>query len=367
MLNSDFNPGWISPPGDSIKDILKSKSLSEQWLSRELDIDIGTCLGIINGEIAINGTIAKKISAVLGGSTDFWLKREEIYKKEIEARAPVFEENFVHGQYHRILEKRGWVDGRSDGRIIETMLEFFGVHDMKEWTMRYIHVHQNYAFKTSLAMESDPVSTAIWLRRGEVKAAALDCGNFDRKSLINSISAIRALTREKHPDKFLPKLQDILCRCGVALVIVPGVAECRASGATRIHRNGFAIIVLSARYKTDDHLWFALFHEIGHLILHSAGRVNLEFDNANYQDVENPDEELEANEFASATLIPDIFMPLLENTRHEYSEIIRLAGEIGISPGILVGQMQHKKIISYNWLNKCKRRYKWSGEDLLLA
>jgi hypothetical protein len=34
--------------------------------------------------------------------------------------------------------------------------------------------------------------------------------------------------------------------------------------------------VMSFRYLTDDHFWFTLFHEIGHLILHEAVRVRAE-------------------------------------------------------------------------------------------
>lgn len=30
-----------------------------------------------------------------------------------------------------------------------------------------------------------------------------------------------------------------------------------------------AVIQLSLRHKTDDHLWFSFFHEAGHVLLHS--------------------------------------------------------------------------------------------------
>ena len=39
--------------------------------------------------------------------------------------------------------------------------------------------------------------------------------------------------------------------------------------------------------------------------------------------------------------------------------VIRFAISTGVSPGIIVGQMQHLKVIGPNQLNFLKRRYDW--------
>jgi hypothetical protein len=36
---------------------------------------------------------------------------------------------------------------------------------------------------------------------------------------------------------------------------------------------GKALIQLSLRYKTNDHLWFSLFHEAGHVLLHAPSKL----------------------------------------------------------------------------------------------
>ena len=59
-----------------------------------------------------------------------------------------------------------------------------------------------------------------------------------------------------------------------------------------------AIIALSARHKTDDHLWFSFFHEVAHLLLHS--KRNVFVDDANGGDDET---EAEANEWATNILV----------------------------------------------------------------
>lgn len=43
----------------------------------------------------------------------------------------------------------------------------------------------------------------------------------------------------------------------------------------------------------------------------------------------------------------------------EAPDVIAFAAEHGIAPGIVVGQLQHRKVITYNRLNKLKQRYRW--------
>ena len=64
------------------------------------------------------------------------------------------------------------------------------------------------------------------------------------------------------------------------------------------------IIELSFRDKTNDHLWFNFFHELGHILLHSPKETWLD----DFSDDQN-DRETEANAFVSETLIPPDVLP----------------------------------------------------------
>ena len=61
----------------------------------------------------------------------------------------------------------------------------------------------------------------------------------------------------------------------MAIVFVPELPKLRVSDATRWLAPNKALIQLSLRYKTDDHLWFTFFHGAGHILLHGKREMFL--------------------------------------------------------------------------------------------
>ena len=137
-----------------------------------------------------------------------------------------------------------------------------------------------------------------------------------------------------------------------AFVVVRTPKGCHASGATRFTSDSKAILQLSARHLTDDHFWFSFFHEAAHLLLHGK-RLFLEM-----KDVASA-EEREADLFAEQMLIPQEWRKEFEALRGRARDVVRFARQIGIAPGIVVGQLQHKGWLAANRLNWLKRRYLW--------
>jgi Zn-dependent peptidase ImmA (M78 family) len=118
-----------------------------------------------------------------------------------------------------------------------------------------------------------------------------------------------------------------------------------------------ALIVLSMRHKTNDHLWFTLFHEAGHILKHAK--------KATFVDgLEGVDEahEAEADRFAADQLIPPAAAQKLQGLRSE-QEVKDAARALGIAPGIVVGRMQHEGWLPRTHLNGLKVSYRWPGEQ----
>jgi len=74
---------WISPPGDTIADILEER----QWLSSDLVEFLGISPQqlalLINGEMLIDEAMAIKLAKVMGSTPGFWMRREAQYRLKL--------------------------------------------------------------------------------------------------------------------------------------------------------------------------------------------------------------------------------------------------------------------------------------------
>lgn len=363
----EFRPDWMSPPGETIRDLLHDQERSSDWLADALNESAEMVSDLLAGREAINEALAQGLAQALGASQSFWLRRDAIYRHALAAARDT-----SHDWMQQVplddMVKNGWIERppSRDARIA-TILKFFGLSDAGEWGRVYESVAQNYAFRTSLSLESNPVSVSVWLRQGAQLAARVACAPWNPTTFEEVLPDIRKLTRQKDPQLFIPAVQKLCAEHGVALVVIPSVRGCRASGAARFESSEKAMIVMSARHLSEDHFWFTFFHEAAHLILHGDRRgLALDFENSP-EDAEFPLLEVEANAFAAAVLIPDNQADRLTELPATYKDVIRFAMNVGISPGIVVGQLQHRGLVQRNWLNRVKRRYRWNKDQLVLA
>lgn len=354
LSTQDFRPDWASAPGDTISDILRERSLSEQEFAQQIGHTPEDVQNLLQGRATITLAVARQLEQVLGASVEFWMSRDFQYRQDI-ARFNATNEEWITELPVGDMIKFGWlgpVPHPTDE--VTACLRFFGVHSVAAWREAYAGLQQMAAFRTSPSLDSRPASVAAWLRRGEIKAGEIECAPWAPKRFQESLLHIRALTREKKPERFIPELQKCCAESGVAVAIVRCPSGCRASGATRFLSRDKALLLLSFRYLTDDHFWFTFFHEAGHLLLHGKKAFFLEG-----ADTPSTAEEEEANEFAASTLIPSEFKHELLALRADAIKVIRFARRVGVSPGIVVGQLQHLGRIRRDQLNRLKRRYRW--------
>jgi Zn-dependent peptidase ImmA (M78 family) len=165
---------------------------------------------------------------------------------------------------------------------------------------------------------------------------------------------MRVFSKAKNPGYFLPRIRRICADVGIAVVFVRAPSGCAASGATRFVSPKKAMMILSFRYLSDDHFWFTFFHEIGHLLLHNENLTFIDGEESITSDLEN-----EANDFAERILIPENRRDELLDLSPRQKSIMRFAYSVGVSAGIVVGQLQHHKVIRANQMNFLKRRFDW--------
>jgi len=251
----------------------------------------------------------------------------------------------------RDIRKIGAVTSkRRDAFGVREVCDFFGVSTPESWARLW--TAPGVACRKSGTFKTNPESVATWLRLGEIAARDLDVGEFNKAKLKQSLLQISALSLEPNPTLFIPALQSLCASTGVAFVVIPEVTGTRCSGATR-WINRYPIVQLSLRHKSDDHFWFTFFHELGHVLLHGQREIFIEGD---FKDAETGDQEMQADTFACNQLIPERSKPELPALR-KLDAISAFAARVGVSPGIVVGRLQHDRLIGFTVGNGLKVGY----------
>jgi HTH-type transcriptional regulator / antitoxin HigA len=81
-----FTPDWVSPPGETIADLLEERDWTQTQLADRLGYPEAQVCQLIDGEIVISVETAHKLAEILGSTADFWLKLEAIYRDRIDRR-----------------------------------------------------------------------------------------------------------------------------------------------------------------------------------------------------------------------------------------------------------------------------------------
>jgi HTH-type transcriptional regulator/antitoxin HigA len=142
---------------------------------------------------------------------------------------------------------------------------------------------------------------------------------------------------------------------GVAIVLEPEIKGARIAGAARWLTPDKAMVQLSLRHRWSDIFWFTVFHELGHIVLHSKKDVFINDPGP------HSGAELEADAFAAQLLIPRDNEARL-GTLQSDDDVRTFADEIGIGPDIIVGRLQHEGRWAFSRGNSLKHRFIFTQE-----
>ncbi|MHB0884847.1 MAG: HigA family addiction module antitoxin [Bacillota bacterium] len=352
--NGDFKPDYAIPPGETVLEMIESMGMSQAELAARMGRPTKTINEIIKGKAAITAETALQLERVLGVPASFWTNLEADYQADLSrlsqrsdvARRIAWLQTFPLDD----MVSQGWIAMQGDSaEQVEEVFRFFGVASEETWGSLPT---PEAAFKKARAFQSDPAALAAWLRKGELEANGVHCKEYHREAFTKCLDDVKELTLSPQ-EVFRPALQDRCAKSGVAVVFVPELPKSRVCGASWWVNPRKAIIELSLRYRTDDHFWFAFFHEAGHLLLHSKKEVFIDD-----KGLQGKQEESEANDFAARTLIPRPKWKVFVDRKGFTKRTIQaFAADLGIAPGIVVGQLQHYGLMRYNSsLNSLKRK-----------
>lgn len=358
---TQYKPDSVTPPGETLTELLQEKGMTQAELAERTGRPKKTINEIIKGKTAITPETAIQFERVLGAPASFWNNRERTYREWLahqEARKSLAEHlPWMKKFPMRAMIRLGWISDY-DHPIdqLDELLRFFGIASPALW--QSIWQGTQVAYRQSPAFAADPAAVSAWLRKGEIEAQKIACDPYREDGFREALRHIRALTNEP-PEVFVGEMTRLCAQAGVAVVFVPEIPGTRTCGATRWLTPTKAMLMLSLRYKTDDQLWFTVFHEAAHILLHGKRDVFVEGETQINEENRHPEEE--ADRFAAEFMIPSELLRRLRPQAAHYSheDIVAFAQQIGIAPGIVVGRLQHDGQIPRENFNKLKRRFQW--------
>lgn len=357
MTQSVINADWISPPSESIARIaeINPEGFKEFLrLSSSNNID---GVGVVQNRIRITETVATSLAVSLGSTSTFWLERSRAYEEALSNRAQtvsgcldtsIFDTDILSYFDHEFSKTEY---GNND---LERVLHFFAVGTSEELIRKYFEFDVEVDFHTSQTYNSETGAIAVWLRSVEQKSLMQRVPDYSESALRSAIPKMRSLVKLRQPALYFEKLKAIVNTCGIRLVYLPHPKKCPVSGVLIRRENEPPIIAVTFRYLTDDHFWFTFFHEVGHLL--DSQNCNAD-ETVMLTDGEFNNRENFADEYAYRVLVPEDVEKALQNVALNKKAVIRLAVQNSLSPGIVVGQLQHMRRIPMSWMNGLKRRY----------
>lgn len=344
------------PPGEVLEEELAVRGMTQRELAKRAGRPVQVINEIVQGKKAITPETALELEKVLGISAHFWTNLESIYQMTLArnqersrleqqtewlARFPVSE-----------MEKREWIPRHTDMvDKVRALLEFLGIASFDDrWSEAAV------GFRVTGGGKVSEGALAVWLRKGEIDGSQVATAPYNEKRFLEAIDKIRGLTAAS-PQDFQPKMEQLCAGAGVAFVLTQELPRSGANGVARWLTSEKALIQLSIRWKWADIFWFTFFHEAYHILRHELKMTYVEGADINQRDEAV---EKEANDFARDHLIPPSeWARFVEAGDWSAPAVQRFSQEINIDPGIVVGRMQHERLVAFSHLTGLKKRFKW--------
>jgi HTH-type transcriptional regulator/antitoxin HigA len=343
----DRAPAEVFPPGEFIRDELEARGWTQGDLAEVLGRPLRLVNELIAGKKQITPETARGLAEAFGDHDPlFWMNLDSAFR--LSKTRPVDDSVARRGNLYgcfpvREMLKRRWVEPSDSLEVLEfRVCNFFNITLPSE-NPRFAHAAKavQYDERTSLQW--------AWLFRAKNLAEGVSASPYSEKRLRDALAKLKALLVAPEEIRQVPR---ILADAGVRFVVIEFLPGAKIDGAT-FWLNDSPVIAMSIRFDRLDNFWFVLIHEIEHVLNRDGQQqptIDIELTEHMQRNDELPPEEVRANKAASEFLIQvrelDDFVA---RVRPLYSDqrILLFARRIGVHPGLVVGQLQHRAEIPF--------------------
>jgi len=331
-----FDPDYAVPPGQTLEEVIESLGMTQKELALRTGLTEQSIIRILSGEQPITYDTAIKLEMVTAVPARMWNNLEMLYREQL-SKLKFKQKLQEHDTWLSIIPIKDLMDRgilpKTDDRseLVQETLRFYGVTSIETW--QDVWSDPKVAARRSSCFESLPGPASAWIRMGELQAQEVECAPFTTSKFSEALQTIRTLT-VREPEEFCPLMNTLCSEAGVALALVPKCKKVPWNGASKWLTPEKALIVLNIRGKGEDIFWFSFFHEAYHILQGKKKHLYIA-DNSS-----TDPEEIQADAFAANMLIPKKHNQRIASMTTK-AEVVSLANELGISPGIVAGRYRH--------------------------
>ncbi len=330
-----MNTERFFPPSKYIKDELENRGWTQADLAFILGRNLKDTNDIITGKRKFSVEIAQELAAAFKTTPQYWLEIENKYRlAQIDyVDDAILRRSEIYNTYPaKEMIKRGWIDAGGD------------IDDLESRFSEFYSEAKNFSFAARMTTSYPDMSEIqmAWVIRAYKLAKVIPVEKFDASNLERLEKELRRYASKSLAVQGVPKA---LSNAGIRFVVVEKLTNAKIDGAAFWLDASSPVIAMSIRFDNIGSFWFTLLHELSH-IKHKDGFHLDDLESAPVDAIEE-----RANKEAAEILVPQNKLKAFIKTYSPfYSEarINNLATQLKIHPGIIVGQLQHRKEIGYN-------------------
>ncbi len=356
---SGLSREMIIHPGETLKEILEERDMSQKELSLRTGFSGKHISTVLNGEKNISVSFAKKLEYALNIDAEFWMNLQNQYDKELiefdelhsisEEEVSIFKS--LKDIFAYIVEKGFISDIKQKEQSILELRKFFNVSNLDSIPS----IVSAGAFRAQTSVNYDPYVLFAWLKICESLSEKIETEYVPQEEQLEKLLSLCPKIKELSllpQEKFITELQNYFSSCGIAFVIIPAFEGAPVQGFIKTNQDGKTTIGMTFRQKRADIFWFTLFHEIGHFINGDSKQKFIDFES-----VENT-RETKADNFAQKMLLDSsAYSQFVNENNVSLKRIISFAESQNVAPSIVIGRLQHDKVIGWHEYTDVVQKY----------
>lgn len=351
----------IIHPGESLDELLRDRNISQASLATMTGVSPAFISNVIAGKRDISPSFALALEYALGVPKSFWLNLQANYEAELldyrEAETITEEERKAVKRLTKMVDAFKERDVVSYGipqeRVILALRRILGISNLGNLRQVPSEGH----FKIDPHEKVDLVVLGAWMRlcQRELQSIHTKCRYEKRRTpaLIKDLKTIMVSCSANNMQKVI---QEKLVEYGIAFTVLESYGA-PVKGYVARRDNGSYQMAIALEDPLEDAFWFALFHEIGHIVNGDMDARQKEYLDCGL----DREKEDRADKFAREALLePLAYDAFLKSETFTFKRIQEFASSQNVKPCIVINRLQKEEIIPWKKFANKRPRFSWS-------